>query len=56
MEDFKEFEETQAELEEYFSNGIINEENTCQDSLEMASEYSYGIDQMSEYNSNSSRR
>lgn len=50
MDDLKEFEENQAELEEYMSNGIIAEENTIQDSVEMMSVYSYGLENDSELN------
>lgn len=47
MEDFKEFEDTQADLEEYMSNGVINEENTCQDSVEIMSN-SFELEQVSD--------
>ena len=52
MEDFKEFEDNQEDLENFISNGIINEEQSCHESLEIMSANSFGMDQMSDYLSN----
>ena len=52
MEDFKEYEDIQDDLEDYLSNGIINEEQSCHESLEMMSANSFGMENISDYNSN----
>ena len=54
-EDLKEFESNNIDLEEYISNGIINEEDSIHDSLEMLSEQSFGLDNVSNYSNKLSK-
>ena len=51
MEDLEEFETNQMDLNDYMSNGIINEEDIIDDPNEIFSQQSYGLENMSNYNS-----